>query len=124
MSFWMPKSQYRFVFIRNLYIRLNVFGGSFSMFLQVSKSYDFLLQFTFQDAPKLILVTLALGLLGGLLAADFFVLFFCFHRFGGCPNHDDFLEEFVFQSAPKLVLVTPGAFRASLGGSVCSPVAA
>ena len=62
----------------------------------------FLLNFTVQDASKLILATL--GSLSTLLFSAGLETFF--HRFGRCPNHDDFLEQLISQSAPKLVLVT------------------
>ena len=74
---------------------------------------DFLLQSTFQDAPKLNLVALApFGPSGGSLRSLLFLvgLEVFFSLFGRCANHDDFSEEFAFQSAAKLVLVTLAPF--------------
>ena len=61
-----PKSQYRWDLIKNCCILLKGLGCHFLCFCRYRNYEDFLLQFIWQDAPTLILVTLTiLGLLGG-----------------------------------------------------------
>ena len=114
----MPKSQYRFDFLRNCCIFLKNDGGLFLCFWRCRNYNDFLLQFTSQNytvTPKLIWVTLAGAFWtfwGGLFVASFFWQVSKSWRFslGVC------------QSAPKLVLVTlAGAFGGALFVVLCNP---